>query len=288
MATTPKPRSTRLLVVILVSISLATITLDYRQGERGPLAGLGRTAYAVMAPLQRAVTNATRPIADFFSGIVHLPSLQRENDRLKQEIEILKTQIATGATLQAQLEMLRKTLDLQRSYTAPSIAALVIGGVPSNFEWSITIGRGASAGVAVGDPVIVGGADAAGGILVGHVIRVSDDVSVVELIIDRGSAVAGKLQHSGETGIVQGQGDADMTMNFVPPGTEIPPDESVVTAGYQAPSGEPGLYPPGILIGQVSRTLPPANQVDAFIQVRPAVDLSNLDVVLVLETGARG
>ena len=37
---TPRPRSTRLLVVVLVSLSLAVITLDYRQGEAGPLEGV--------------------------------------------------------------------------------------------------------------------------------------------------------------------------------------------------------------------------------------------------------
>ena len=52
MAMRTKTRSTRLLVIVLVSISLATITVDYRQGEDGPLSGLGRNAIALMAPLQ--------------------------------------------------------------------------------------------------------------------------------------------------------------------------------------------------------------------------------------------
>ncbi len=63
------------MVVVLVSISLAVITLDYREGENGPLAGLGRAALAAMAPLQQAVTTVIRPVGDFFSGLVHLPSL---------------------------------------------------------------------------------------------------------------------------------------------------------------------------------------------------------------------
>ena len=80
MVSRQHPRSTRLLVVVLVSISLAVITLDYREGEDGPLAGLGRIALATMAPLQEAVTTATRPIGDFFSGLVHLPSLEKRTN----------------------------------------------------------------------------------------------------------------------------------------------------------------------------------------------------------------
>jgi len=90
------PRSTRLLVVVLVSISLAVITLDYREGEDGPLAGLGRVALATMAPLQEAVTTATRPIGDFFSGLVHLPSVEKENERLRRENQELAAAIAAA------------------------------------------------------------------------------------------------------------------------------------------------------------------------------------------------
>ena len=84
MVTRQRPRSTRLLVVALVSVSLAVITLDYRQGDSGPLAGLGGAAKAFMAPMQRAVTAVTEPVGDFFSGLAHLPSLADENERLKE------------------------------------------------------------------------------------------------------------------------------------------------------------------------------------------------------------
>ena len=77
----------------MVSISLAVITLDYREGEDGPLAGLGRIALATMAPLQEAVTTATRPIGDFFSGLVHLPSVEKENERLRRANQDLVAQI---------------------------------------------------------------------------------------------------------------------------------------------------------------------------------------------------
>ena len=61
----------------LVAASLAIITLDYRQGDAGPLAGMGRAAQTFMAPLQEGVTTVTRPVGDFFSGLAHLPSLAR-------------------------------------------------------------------------------------------------------------------------------------------------------------------------------------------------------------------
>ncbi|MEA2558168.1 MAG: hypothetical protein QOG88_1706, partial [Actinomycetota bacterium] len=51
---------------VLVAISIGTISLDYSQPENGPLAGVGRAMSGAMAPLQRAVTDVTRPVGNFF------------------------------------------------------------------------------------------------------------------------------------------------------------------------------------------------------------------------------
>ena len=42
MALQRRTRSTRLLVVTLITASLVTITVDYKEGSSGPLAELGR------------------------------------------------------------------------------------------------------------------------------------------------------------------------------------------------------------------------------------------------------
>ena len=55
MALPTRARSARLVVVALVSVSLLTITVDYREGDSGPLASLGRTALTVISPLAQLV-----------------------------------------------------------------------------------------------------------------------------------------------------------------------------------------------------------------------------------------
>lgn len=268
-------------MVALVSISLAVITLDYRQGEEGPLAGLGRAALSAMAPLQETVTTATEPIANFFIGLAHLPSLAEDNRRLQDEVADLTTQVQRQAYLEAQADQLQGLLDLQRSLDPPSVAAVVIGNGLSNFRWTITIDKGSEVGIEVDMPVITGSPDAPR--LVGRVVRAASGAAEVQLIIDRNSAVAGRLSVSGESGLVEGQGEGDLRMALVDPGTEVEGNETVVTKGYEV-SGERGLYPPGIIIGQVSRTLSDPNGLQRFVSVRPAVDFSALDFVLVLRT----
>jgi len=275
------PRSTRLLVVVLVSISLAVITLDYREGEDGPLAGLGRIALATMAPLQEAVTTATRPIGDFFSGLVHLPSVQKENERLRRENQELAAAIAAAADKESQIEQLSNLLGLQESLTPDSVPAVVIANGLSNFRYTITINKGSVDGVELDQPVVAGSEQAP--ILVGRVVDVSAISAEVQLIIDRNSVVAGRLSVSHETGQIQGQGDQDLRMTLVTPGTSVTGDETVVTQGYEV-SGQQGLYPPGLVIGQVSRVIQDADGLQEFVTVRPAIDFSTLEFVLVLQT----
>ena len=281
MVSRQHPRSTRLLVVVLVSISLAVITLDYREGEDGPLAGLGRIALATMAPLQEAVTTATRPIGDFFSGLVHLPSVQKENERLRRENQELTAAIAAAADKESQIEQLSNLLGLQESLTPDSVPAVVIANGLSNFRYTITINKGSVDGVERDQPVVTGSEQAP--ILVGRVVAVSAISAEVELIIDRNSVVAGRLSVSHETGQIQGQGDQDLRMTLVTPGTSVTGDETVVTQGYEV-SGQQGLYPPGLVIGQVSRVIQDADGLQEFVTVRPAIDFSTLEFVLVLQT----
>jgi rod shape-determining protein MreC len=263
-------------MVALVSISLATITIDYRQGTTGPLEDVGRAAFAVITPLQRAVSNVVRPIGDFLSALTRLPSLEAENDRLRSEVETLQTQIAQEGTALQQLEELQGLLQLRNTLAnTRTVGAGVIGASASNFEWTITIDKGSSAGVAPGMPVLA----SAG--LAGSVVRVTPYSADVRLIIDPDSKVAAQLQGSGQTGILEGRGADDLEMTLVRAEADVKPNELVVTKGYQV-GDRRARYPQGIVVGQVSRVLESPGELDKFITVRPAVDFSNLGNVLVV------
>ena len=284
MALPSRARSTRLLVASLVAVSLVTITVDFREGEHGPLASVGRVAMAVISPLQRAVSKVTHPIGNFFSTLVRLPSIRDENDRLKDEIAELKAQVSTGLADEARLHQLEALLGVEESLgpNVQTAAAQVIANGVSNFEWTITIGKGSRDGIAVDQPVL----SPAG--LVGHVVRVAPDSAVVQLAVDPDSSVAGRLDVSGKTGLVSGQGNQDMRMGLVDTSTEVQAGERVVTAGFRIPGVAQSLYPPGILIGTVSRVLPSEASLEKFITVSPAVDFSGLDLVLVVLTDGAG
>jgi rod shape-determining protein MreC len=279
-----RARSTRLLVVTLVSASLITITVDYRQGDSGALAAAGDTAIAVIAPLQEAVSKVTDPIGNFFSTLVRLPAIRRENEELKSRVARLEEAVATTTSDRTRLNEVEALLGLQESFSTrvETTAAQVIANGVSNFEWTITIDKGSSDGIEDEMPVVA----AAG--LVGHVVRVTPSSSIVQLIIDPESFVAGRLDGSGETGLLEGEGGGDLRMSQVDAEIQVLPDERVVTAGYRFGGVAESLYPPNVLIGTVSRVLSDQNALEKFVTVRPAVDFSTLSVVLVVLSSGSG
>ena len=278
MALRSRARSTRVLVVALVSISLVTITVDYREGTDGPLASLGDGALAVVSPLQEAVSKVTHPIGNFFSTLLRLPSIRRDRDVLRERVDTLETQLAEGRADQARLAELEALIGVQESLgiRIETTGAQVIANGVSNFEWTITIDKGSSDGIHENMPVVA----SAG--LVGHVVNVGTSSSVVQLIIDPDSSVAGRLDVSRQTGLLSGEGPADLQMSLVEPTVEVAPDEHVVTAGYRIAGVAESLYPPNVLIGTVSRVLDEDSATEKFLTVRPAVDFSSLSLVLVV------
>ena len=267
----------------LIAASLAIITVDYRAGDEGPLAAAGRAVNSAIAPLQQAVSSVVQPVTDFFSNLAELPSLASRNDALQAQLDDARTAQQVNEELTQQVESLERVLGLQQTMSR-TVAARVIASGVSNFEWTVTIDAGSNVGIEQNMPVVTG--DETGPRFVGRVISVAPESSVVQLLIDRDFVVPGKLTTSQEAGTVEGRGAEDLRMELLGPGIEVSETEpeSVVTLGYEV-NGQQGLFPPGILIGTVSRAFSEPDGVDSFVTVRPAVDFSTLQYVLVMVRG---
>jgi rod shape-determining protein MreC len=271
-----RARSTRLLVIGLVLASLMTITLDFRGGESGPLAGLGRTALGVVSPLQEAVSNVFRPVTDFIQGVTSIGSLRAENEQLRDEVRVLSRQQQEYLTLLRENREIKRLLGLSERLQLSTIGAEVIGESPSNFEYSVVINRGADDGLQPDMPVI--GPEG----LVGRVARVSGSSAIVLLIIDPESAVGVRLAASGETGVLVGRREHDLRLDLVDPGTTVRPGEPVETSGLG------GIFPAGIPVGVVSVATGDQSSLVKQVFVRPNVDFSRYPLLAVVRTPVAG
>ncbi len=260
----------------LVMASLLTITLDFRGGESGPLAGVGRTALGVVSPLQEAVSNVFRPVTDFIQGVTNIGSLRAENQRLRDQVRVLAREQQEIITLRRENEELKGIFRLRERFQLDTIGAEIIGESPSNFEYSVVINRGADDGIGV-DMAVIGPEG-----LVGRVVRTAGSSAVVLLIIDPESAVGVRLAGSGETGVLVGRREHDLRLDLVDPNTTVRPSELVESSGLG------GVFPAGIPVGVVSVATAEEGSLVKQVLVRPNVDFSALRLVAVIRSRVAG
>jgi len=111
--------------------------------------------------------------------------------------------------------------------------------------------------------------------VVGRVVQTGPSVAKVQLLIDRNAAAGVLIERTRAQALVTGVGDGSLHLEFVSATAEIVEGDIVRTAGID------GIYPKGFIVGRVEQVRK-AGTAYATIVVRPAVDFSSLEHVLVV------
>ena len=267
-------RRARILLAVLVLFALVLVTVDFRSdgpsGE-GPLGRLRGVASTVFGPVQDGLSTVVSPIGDALSGVGDVFDARRENAQLRAQLERLEERRLSYDDVLRENEELRQLLDIQERSQLDTLAAQVIASGPSNFEWTITLDVGTSDGVERDMPVINGDG------LVGRVIQATADSARVLLAVDPSFQAAASHAQTGEQGTIQGNGGDPMLYRPLDPEAEVEVGDEVVTSLYSN-----GVFPPGIPIGTVEEAGDAAGLLTRTIQIRPWVDFTRLQTVLVV------
>jgi rod shape-determining protein MreC len=134
----------------------------------------------------------------------------------------------------------------------------------------IIIDKGANDGIAIGMPVM-----SANGLL-GQVESVGAFTSSVRLITDPSSGVSVFLQASRAEGILGGSPERLLYLNYMPIDSKVEPGDVVIT------SGAGGVFPKGIVIGEVVSSTHNLADVYLTVVVRPVSRVDSFEEVVVL------
>jgi rod shape-determining protein MreC len=96
------------------------------------------------------------------------------------------------------------------------------------------------------------------------------------LITDASSAVAALVQSSRARAICRGEGDG-LSLEFLQQQEEIAIGDTIIT------SGTGGIFPKGLVLGRATNIKNSGYGLFQTVQIRPAVDFSRLEEVLVLQ-----
>ena len=268
----------RIALGVLVVLSLALITVSFREQSDGPLHDAQGAVAGILQPLEVAVERVARPFRDAYGWTKGLFAARSEAERLRVENELLEQQVIQNESALQENVNLRALLEYRSSPRFPAdyegVAAEVIVRPPGAFDQTVVVSAGASDGIAAGAPVVT--ADG----LVGTVTSVTDDAARVRLLTDSASAVSAVDLRTGASGIVR-PGSGDLVLDRVSKKDVVQVGDEIITAGWR--SGQlASLYPKGITIGRV--TFVGGMDTDLWRQVLLVsdVDFSALESVLVL------
>ena len=281
---TPSARSSavvrrRLVVAILSVVSLALVTVYFREADGGFLHNVQSGGASVLRPFEVGAERVARPFRDaagWFGSLIHArdenKKLRRERDQARQQAILNQSAVRENAQLKAILGYLDSPR-FPKDYRA--VTTRVIGRPGRQFADQIVVGAGKNNGLSRHDVVV----NAEG--LVGEVTKVASNVALVTLLTDETSAVSTLDIATNATGIAERGSQGSLTIDRVTKDQVVNQDDVLVTAGWR--SGDlSSLYPRGIPVCTVHKV--GQSDVDLYKQVQcdPFVNFSTLEAVIVL------
>jgi rod shape-determining protein MreC len=227
--------------------------------------------FGIFSRLQGGAASVFRGVGGTWSSYVGLRGARAENETLRKQVADLEVRLQEQRALASRSERLQQLLDLKSTASLPTLAAEVIAGNPNAGLRTVTLNRGSADGVQADMAVI------------GRVIGpVAAHAARVQLLIDPNAAVGAVSERSRAGGMVAGvEGDPPLRMELVSNLADIVVGDVIVTSGIE------GMYPRGFPIGVVEKS-ERGGSLHRVIAVRPAVDFSSIEEVLIVMVPARG
>ena len=258
-------------VVLAGAILLHVVLISAQVNTASGLPILQVVTFGSFSEVQRGTMAAIDGVRGVWSGYVALQQVQEENNTLKQEMASLQVRLQQERAEAQRTDNLRQLLELRERAQLDTAAAEVIAGAASPDFKTVTIDKGTSDDLATDMAVI----SPAG--VVGRVILPSRRASKVQLLIDRNAAAGALIERTRVQGVVAGIGDGLLRMQYVPGTADVKTGDLVVTSGID------GIYPKGFVIGTIDHADRGAGAYHEIV-IRPAVDFSRLEEVLIVRT----
>ena len=247
------------------------ILISAQVNTKGGVPALEAAVFGVFAEVQRGTSSIVSVISDIWSGYVGLRQVRADNEVLRKRLAETEVALQQQRALADRSHLLENLLELRDRTTLKTTGAEIIAaGATPDFR-TVTIDKGTREGLAADMAVI-----APAGV-VGRVVVPSASAAKVQLLVDRNAAAGAVIERreSRAQGVVVGTGDGLLRMEYVSEIADIVVGDVVVTSGID------GIFPKGFVIGRVD-AVEKSGSGYREILIRPAVDFSSLEEVLVV------
>jgi rod shape-determining protein MreC len=224
----------------------------------------------IVSPLQKLIQQTIHVTEGIWLKYFGLINVRDENRELRSEIDALRMENNQYRELLTTNRRLQKLFQFKETIDYPVLAVQVIGRDPTGWFKSVIIDKGAISGLKINMAVV----NARG--VVGRLVSVSPNYAKVLLIIDQNSAVDCIIQRSREKSILKGFTSKICKLDYVVKTSDVVVGDKVITSGMGR------VFPKGLPVGEVIGVGSRPGELFKEIKIRPTVDFSKLEELLVI------
>lgn len=229
-----------------------------------------RAVVLITYPVQATISWSLEHIALGFQNYLYLLRTRQDNLALLDENRKLLNEIASLRETQQENLRLRKLLHFEEKLSFQSVVARVIAKDVSTEFRAIRINRGEAEGLKRNMAVVTNEG------VVGHILRTTRSTADIVTILDSNSAVDAIDERSRARGVVEGMTDENCQLRYVLRTDDIQPGDVMISSGLG------GIIPKGVPVGVVSKVNRKPFGITQDVEIRPSVDFSRLEEVLVI------
>lgn len=265
--------STRIKVILALALVLALL-LGLAAALTGSDAS-GDFFRSLLTPLRSGASALTGQVQRLYNYFYNYDALKAENEQLRDQLSAYREEERNAAALERENARLRQLLELLDAHPDYSfVDADVITRSSGDWTSTITVNRGASAGLSVGMCAVT-----ANGAVVGLITEVGNNYAVIRTVLDSKLNISATVSASGCSGIVSGSylsGQADMLrMDYLSSTAILRKNDQVVTSGSTA-------YPKNLILGYIADASFDDVGVTKYAILQPAADIANLEQVFII------
>lgn len=253
------------LLLVLALLSSIDRTVTFLESAAG----------GILQPVQSFSTRASNAIINFTRNTFNTTDANIENQQLKVYISGLEQQVNEMETLRQENQRLKELVRfVESSPDLTYVSGAVIGRSPGIWFDTFTLNIGRVQGVEKNMPVVNGSG------LIGRVSSVGATYCKVIAIIDSSMSISVMVERTRDTGMARGLlqagNDLDtLELYYLPSDADLLPGDKIVTSGIG------GLYPKGVLVGEV-REVSRAGAIERNAIITPSVDFRHIEEALVV------
>lgn len=237
-----------------------------------PLKGVGENVYSLLGAFTNKAYDSISQGKFSAQKLIRAEKLTKKQSKIISYFKI-KTHYLENQN--KEIVKLRDLLDLKKQLDYKSISASVIGRSSDNWHKQVVLNKGSNQKITIGDSVLSNQG------VIGQVVEVGKNTSVVELVSDPSYRLGCKLAEKNVLGILTGKTNSIGILEFIPVGIDVKVGDKVVTSGISSIGLLPS-YPAGHPIGKVSTvSKKKSKSSDLYIEVKLSENLNSINEVLV-------